>query len=136
VFGSIVEGGEGGWCPFVDPVFEDPAGAVVAAFPVDDEVVEAGAGCVAEGSECWVVVAVLAEFPDVGDAVGDEVFAVEVAEFGEAAVLDGVFGEGFDVADVVECEFVLEQDALKVVRRVDEVGIYSSSVSSGAISSK
>ncbi len=108
VFGSIVEGGEGGWGAFVDAVFEDPACAVVAAFPVDDEVVEAGAGGVAEGAEVWVVFAVLAEFPDVGDAVGEEVFVVEVAVFGDAAFLDGVGGEGFDVVDVVDGEFVLE----------------------------
>ena len=74
VFG-IVETDEPGLWPFVDAVFEDPAGAAVPfPLPVDDAAPECCAGEGGERDPAWLEAE--AELPALGDEVCDEVFSV------------------------------------------------------------
>ena len=98
--------------PFVDaPVAEDPACSEVAPFPVDDEALQLDADVAREAA---ANACVLASLPDEGNALGDEILALEVAELRDPAALDRPLAEGLDVSDVVQGEGSSEQVACRL----------------------
>lgn len=95
---------------FVDAtVSEDPAGAEVGTLPVDDEPCKPLAG--ESGEAAANGARVETELPDEGDALGEQILAVEIAEFRESAALDRALTERLHVPNVVQRQLALEHRA-------------------------